>query len=347
MEGRDLVLMVFEEGEGPRPPLHFESSEKDLEALLSDVLLGHAWVPRWSKFFTEGGPLARMGRLSEWIENFDVDSYDWPDVSEVVHESLSAFERDVEGRREGKFVIFEVIGPTEQCEYFLMPPQPESARRLGLARHRFDFALLYKLSPSKARDLWARVVGYVLELAKAGAELDYVDAVRIADDCASYGGPLYPPEFYEELYFPAHRALVGEVERRGKFSVLHCDGDISSIIGELASLYDALHPLDVRPKSTRSLALEWVRAVAELRRDLGRGVVFFTGMPIELFMDPEIPPSSLLEVVEAYGELHGFECTVLATTHRPYPGRSFGEEGVREKVEAIRRLFGLPTCTCS
>ena len=112
-------------------------------------------------------------------------------------------------------------------------------------------------------------------------------------------------------------------------------------------MYDALHPLDVRPKSTRSLALEWVRAVAELRRDLGRGVVFFTGMPIELFMDPRVPPSSLLEVVEAYGELHGFEGTVLATTHRPYPGRSFGEEGVREKVEAIRRLFGLPTCTCS
>ncbi len=338
MRRRELVLAVFEGLEPLRPPLHFESTDKDAEARLSDVLLGHGWVPQWSSFFEEGGPF-RRGDVSafEWAESLDLDSgYEWPDTSEVVEAAIARFRGDVEGRVRGHYVVFEVIGPTEQSEYFLMPQQPESGKRLGLAWHRFDFALLYRVKPSKARELYSRISEYILELVKAAAELDYVDAIRVADDMAANTGPIYPRRFYTELYLPWHERFTSAIHRRGKHAILHCDGNYEFLLSQISRLYDALHPIDFHPKSSVADALKWAEKITEARK--ASRSVFFTGIPIDLLMDPNIKPEDMVMIVERVLSLHGKQRLVLATTHRPYPGRSYDEPHAIEKIHAIIRL---------
>ena len=336
MEGRRLVLRVFEEGEAPRPPLHFESVDKEVEARLSDIILGHGWVPQWSGFFEKGGPFTREGSVFEWAEALDLEAYEWPPVDEVVEASVKRFEGDVKGRAEGKYVVFEVIGPTEQSEYFLMPPRPGAGRELDLSWHRFDFALLYRVKPEKAAALYSRVSKYILELVKAAAEMDYVDAVRVADDMAAYTGPIYPKGFYRELYLPWHRRFTDVIRGRGKHAILHCDGNHMFLLEELSELYDALHPIDFHPKSSVDDALRWAEILGEARAR--SGAVFFTGIPIDLLMDPEVGPGEMVRVVSTVLEAHGPRKLVLASTHRPYPGRSYTEPHAMEKIEAIIKL---------
>lgn len=336
MQGRRLVLKVFEEDEAPRPPLHFESVDKEVEARLSDVILGHGWVPQWSGFFENGGPFRREGSAFDWAEALDLEVYGWPPIDEVVDASVRRFEEDVRGRTEGRYVVFEVIGPTEQSEYFLMPPRPGAGRELGLSWHRFDFALLYRVKPGKAAELYSRISRYVLELVKAAAEIDYVDAVRVADDMAAYTGPIYPRGFYHELYLPWHRRFTEAVKGRGKHAILHCDGNHMFLLAELSGLYDALHPIDFHPKSSVDDALRWAEILGEARARSGS--VFFTGIPIDLLMDPGVGAGEILRVVGKVLDKHGSRKLVLASTHRPYPGRSYTEPHAMEKIRSIIRL---------
>ncbi len=124
MKSKRLVEMVYEELEPPRIPIHFETTEKLQEAMLGDVLLGHAWVPKWRGFFDNGGPFRRSNEeLAAWIKELDIEGgYDWPSVEEEVQETIQEFKKSIEDLRKlSRFVVLEVIGPTEQSEYFLCP----------------------------------------------------------------------------------------------------------------------------------------------------------------------------------------------------------------------------------
>ena len=338
--------MVYEGLEPERIPVHFETIEKTLEAALGDILLGHAWVPRWGRFFDEGGPFKRGNRsLKEWAEELDIEEgYDWPSVDDIVRETVDGFRRSLEGLMEvGKFVIFEVIGPTEQSEYFLCPQKPPSGFSLDLAYHLFDFGVLTVIEREKARKLYDKIAGYVLELIKAGSEMEWIDAVRVADDAFSYTGHIYPEWFMEELYVPWHRRFTAEIHKRGKYAIIHTDGDVLSrnYLKVLSRIYDGIHPLDLAKKGTVEDAMRWVDRVAEARGSAG-DAVFHTGIPIDLMMLDSVSPSDVLLVVSALLRKHGKKNLVLSVTHRPYPRRSFLENHVFEKVRAIRRLVGLP-----
>ena len=340
MHSRELVCRVFEGLEVPRIPLHVESDSKEEEAALGDVVGVGAKFREWRSFYEAGGPFARRSgeKLLEWADRVEVDSYDWPDVSEVVDEGVKSFESRAREHSGTKFIIYKVLGPTETAESFFAEGVRE--RRLeGQVLHRYGFAVFLKLRPERAAAIYDKIAEYVLELAKAGAELDYVDAVRIADDCASYGGPLYPPEFLEEKYARWHEEFARAVERRGKYPVLHCDGDLRKvgIAGHLSRVYRGLHPLDLSPKSTLKDALEWVEAVAEFRERAGEAV-FFTGLPVDLIFEDSVGVEEFAKVPGKLLELHGPEGIVLATTHSPYPGRSYGEPLPRRKIERIREI---------
>ncbi len=351
VKSRDLVYYVYEDEITERPPLHFESVEKEHEAKLGDILLGHGWVSLWEDWFYSGGPFRRLKSesLREWVERLDVESgYDWPRIDDVVESCAKGFWDNIEPFKDnGLFIVFEVIGPTEHAEYSMMPPRPESGFKYDLAYHSLDFAKLLLLNRRKAIKLYDILAKYALEVIKYARELDIVDAIRVADDAFTYTGPIYPKWFIEKHYLKWHKIFTDTIKSKGKIAILHCDGDVSSInfIAKLAEIYDGLHPLDLQSKSTVKAALKWASKVAEVRKTIEWKPVFHTGMSIDLIISENVDVKGFLTTVKAFLKAHGKRKLVLSVTHRPYPGRSFSEEHALAKVNAVRKLLGLNEVT--
>lgn len=330
--------MVFEGLEPPRVPLHVESDDKVFEFSVSDAVSAGVKVADWRGFYEKGGPFRRFEneRLSSWLDRVNVDGYEWPDPTDVVLSAVESFNRRIKGLASGKLVILKVLGPTEFSEAFFAKPACRRGIELGQASHRFGFGVFYTLKRSKASKLYGRIASYVLGIVKAAAELNVVDAVRVADDSAAYAGPLYSKGFYEELYFPWHQKFADVMHKAGKWAILHCDGDIrkGGLFENLLQTYDAFHPLDLAPKSTLKEALNWSREVASLRFKAGKAV-FFTGIPVDLIFNDTVSSEDFLEVPRAFLRLHGKKYLVLATTHSEYPLRSYREEAPKGKLEAL------------
>ncbi|MCX8179853.1 MAG: hypothetical protein N3E41_00540 [Thermofilaceae archaeon] len=341
MDGRRLVQTVMEGLEPPRPPLHVESDDKLLEASFSDALGVGARVAEWRNFFESGGPFRRRDdeKLSEWVDRVKACLYEWPDAADAALEAVEVFLKKVEGLSEGKFLILKVLGPTETAEGFFAPSRSGRGVELQQILHRFGFGAFYALNSAEALKIYGMISRVILEVVKVGSELQQVDAVRVADDAATYSGPVYSRSFYEEAYYPWHERFVKECRKKGKYALLHCDGDIrlNGLIEKLADLYDGLHPLDLRPKSTVEEALKWVEEVASTRRLAGEAV-FFTGVPVELVFNDSLSVEEFLKVPRKLLEAHGNKFLVVATTHSEYPSRSYGERLPRGKIE---RLYAL------
>ena len=347
MESRDLVYYVYEDKYVEHLPLHFESVEKEHEAKLGDILLGHGWVSLWENWFYSGGPFRRFKSesLREWVERLNVESgYDWPSIDDAVESCAKGFWDNIEPfKNSGLFIIFEVIGPTEYAEYSMMPPRPESGFKYDLAYHSLDFAKLLLLNRRKAIKLYDILAKYTLEAIKYARELDIVDAIRVADDAFTYTGPIYPKWFIENHYLKWHKIFTSTIKSKGKIAILHCDGDVSSInfVAKLAEIYDGLHPLDLQSKSTVEAALKWASRVAGVRETIGWKTVFHTGMPVDLIISENVGVEEFLSIVKVFLKTHGERKLILSVTHRPYPGRSFSEPLALAKVNAVRKLMGL------
>jgi len=347
ISGRELVYKVYEGEEVGRSPLHFESVEKEHEAKLGDILLGHGWISLWENWFYDGGPFRRLNgeSVGEWVDRLDVEAgFNWPSIDEVIESSYEGFWGNVKPFK-GKdlFIVYEIIGPTEHAEYSMMPPRPESGFKYDLAYHNLDFAKLLVANRKKAIRLYDILAKYTLELAKFASELEIVDAVRVADDAFAYTGSIYPKWFMENHYLRWHRLFTNAIKHRGKKAILHCDGDVSSMnfVAKLAEIYDGIHPLDVHTKSTPESAIQWARKVANIRRNIGWKAVFHTGISIDLVVNDNVSVEEFVKTVKFYIQQHGMKMLVLSVTHRPYPGRSFSEPLALAKVNAVRKLMGL------
>lgn len=342
MEGRRLVQIVFEGLEPPRPPLHIESDDKEFEAALSDALGAGVRVADWREFYERGAPFHRREGegLGEWLDRVSASSYEWPNSHEAATAAVEGFLKRVRGIAGGKFLILKVLGPTETAEGFFTPPRNARGERLGQVAHRFGFGSLYVLKKGVAAEIYERIAQVVLEVVKAGLELESVDAIRVADDAATYAGPAYSQSFYEELYLPWHEKFAQAAKSRGKFALLHCDGDLrrGNLFERLATIYDGLHPLDISPKAMVPEALQWAREVAALRGRAG-SAVFFTGAPVELIFNEAVSVGEFLAVPTELLRLHGPRRLVVATTHSEYPGRSYAEGLPRQKALALRELL--------
>ena len=341
-----MVYEVFEYGVSSRVPLHVEANDKEEEYLLGDVVGVGAKIREWRRFNEVGGPFRRFEDedILKWRDRVYVDLYEWPDVTTVIEEATSRFEAEVRKYIHDRFIVCKILGPTETAEAFFSPPQSKRAKELGQIAHRFDFSLFLKLNYKEAVRIYDRISYYILELVKSCSELDFVDAVRIADDVCWYRGPLYPPQFVKEKYVTVHRMLANSIKRRGKYAIIHTDGDITrdNLAMELASTYDALHPLDLCPKSTVEAAYKWINRIVSLRKmltSMNLKVVFFTGLPIDIVFNDSVLVSEVVNLVRYLLELHGRQNIVIATTHRPYPGRSYKEELPRRKILAVREFL--------
>ncbi|KXB04731.1 hypothetical protein AKJ48_01545, partial [candidate division MSBL1 archaeon SCGC-AAA261O19] len=211
----------------------------------------------------------------------------------------------------------------------------------SLSRHCFDFSTLREIRPEKARSLYDKVAEYILELVKVGTELDYVDAIRVADDLCSYVGPNYSREFIETDYLRWHREFARIAQKKEKYSKLHTDGNllVGGLMKKLSKIYDAIHPLDFMPKITLTDSLKWVDSIVEAR-SLSGGMIFFTGIPIEVMFREESSPGQIGETVRKLLQEHGRKRLVLSNTHRPYPGRSFNEAGAILKAKIVKEEAG-------
>ncbi len=106
------------------------------------------------------------------------------------------------------------------------------------------------------------------------------DFVLIADDCASYDGPLLPKWYMEELYLGSHESLVDEIRSIGSAAFLHADGNYGPYFEEMGSAWDLIHPLDVHPRGDLADYRSWLRAVAKLRSKIKSMIA--TGIAFEL-----------------------------------------------------------------
>ena len=338
---RRVVYEVFEEGSSTRIPLHIESDNKDEEYALGDIVGVGAKYSEWREFYRKGGPYARKPgeRLRFWIERVSAGEYQWPELSDFVSKSIESFEEKARKYARERFIIFKILGPTETAESFFAPKPSESLLKVGQIAHSYGFAVCLKLKRQLAVKIYDKICNYILETIKAGAEIDYVDAVRIADDMAGYTGPLYPTNFIREKYIEWHRKFVEAIKKRCKYAILHCDGDLTreKLITLLSEVYDGLHPLDLCPKSTVKAAEKWVEKVAEARLMVGREIVFFTGVPVDLVFNRLVEVEEFVKIPMKLVNLLKGRHLILATTHSPYPGRGFHERLPLEKIIALRK----------
>lgn len=73
------------------------------------------------------------------------------------------------------------------------------------------------------------------------------DGALLADDLGYNAGPLISPALYRELVFPYHKALCDHFAEQGLKTILHTDGDISSLIPHFIDAgFVALNPLEVK-----------------------------------------------------------------------------------------------------
>jgi len=70
-----------------------------------------------------------------------------------------------------------------------------------------------------------------------------VDMVHVSDDWGSQKGLMFSPKVWWNLIYPYHKVTCDEVNRRGTFLSLHCDGNFSPVIDGVIKLgYDVVHP---------------------------------------------------------------------------------------------------------
>jgi len=333
MSSKGLVARAFR-GEAERIPLYFWLANPSLEAEIGDVVGARCWFNAFESFLRAGGPFSRKDTSTgEWLDRLDPDQYEWPSPEPLIEEALQII-AETAAVAAAKSCQAEFIGPTELSEYSCSPGRPPTALSLDHVSHRFDFAALTLLRPSKADRIHRRLFELTLQVVAAAAEHDLVDSVRIADDFCDYRGSVYSERFTETILDRASQ-LAGVVRRRGKRVVLHADGNLLRYLDRLTREFDGLHPLDVQNKSTVRSAHLWAEKLGEIRRSAPK-TLFFTGIPIDLLCNEKVSTGEVLEVVEHVVGAAGPGHMVLTTTHRPYPGWTF--EDFQEKAFAIRRF---------
>ena len=324
-------MLVYEafEGVNEKLPLYIMFNNYIMEAKYGDVVSIRCRISLFEDFLNSGGPF-RRGEMNfnRWIERIDLNSYMWPNLSDVAYEVEDKIRKAAEILNIEKFTQVTLIGPTELSEYSCAPGVNSQVK--NMLYHRFDFAVLTVLNLKLASRIHEEFHRVVLEAARVAAESEYVDSVRISDDFCSYKGPIYRPEFIN-IILERQREIANTVRRR-KYVVLHSDGDIRCFIDRL-SFFNGIHPLDIMPKTCLSNALTWIDRIKDL---IGRArLVFLTGIPVELLYNNKIPIADLKTIIDYAVKTFGFRRFILTTTHRPYPNINLNI--AEERIKAIAK----------
>jgi len=115
-----------------------------------------------------------------------------------------------------------------------------------------DFVRALFADRALIEDLLELVNRYLIEAGHAcidtGAEF-----IWIADDYGGSNGPMISPKHFGELILPCLERMVREFKKRGAWVLLHCDGNVNSLMDDIVRTeIDAFHP--VERKAGMSLA---------------------------------------------------------------------------------------------
>ncbi len=217
--------------------------------------------------------------------------------------------REIRGKKRG----ITIKGPTERL-----------AEEFGI----INFIKYAIRDRDTVRKIFNRKLGRVIDdIGRMGGR-EHPDFIFITDDAASYGGPLLPRWYMEELYIPSHRSISDEIRTLGAEAFLHADGDYGSYFKNLSSIWDVLHPLDIYPRGSLQEYETWLNRLMRIRKDLRCSIA--TGIPLELGNE-----SDILTAVKQLIRTHGEEGLILSNYHPPLSKLDLDPllEGIRYVVQ--------------
>jgi uroporphyrinogen decarboxylase len=101
------------------------------------------------------------------------------------------------------------------------------------------------IDPVNYAALLDRCVEYQIALAKIAVERFGIQIVATTDDVCTATGPLFDPQSYENILYPAFKKVMQGYKDQGLLIIKHCDGDVSAFLDLwIDAGIDCLDPID-------------------------------------------------------------------------------------------------------
>lgn len=105
------------------------------------------------------------------------------------------------------------------------------------------FMQMYE-DPAWVHEIVAACVDHSVEMVRNAAR-EGADFIVLGDDYGGKTGPMMSPAHFEEFFLPGLTRVVQEAKRLGLYVIKHTDGNVYSILGQMAQAgIDAFHPSD-------------------------------------------------------------------------------------------------------
>jgi len=236
MLSRERVQCVIDGGRPDRIPIYgwvwANLSEPIAEAFGSVAAFEDAYEFDFAHLF--GGPSAFRRDEVEPIREADgpITPQTAMELANTDPDDTAAYADIVEGIRHhkhdrGRFVYVQTPGIFEALNGLF-----------GIENH-LAYLLLY---PDAIEQVYRRQAEWNRRFAMNCLDLG-VDMIHVSDDWGSQNGPLFSPEVWWRMIYPAHKVTCDAVKERGAVLSLHCDGDFSALADGVVKLgYDVVHP---------------------------------------------------------------------------------------------------------
>lgn len=155
-------------------------------------------------------------------------------IAELVHYQLPGLER----------VDFGPIKRwSQETPFFIFTQVPGPFSLIGSLTSFLDFLGYTVANPNELKNLAVTVGKWLGEL--IGQCISFgAQGIVITDDLAYDRGPWINLKALEQLFFPVMAELVSGAKQRGIPVVLHCDGDVRSLLPYVAGMgFDGIHSL--------------------------------------------------------------------------------------------------------
>lgn len=188
-------------------------------ALRRDLHVTDGWTSQWRDFTIKS--------MEEWREHRGRMAFN---PARIPTHTLDTYRQ---ARAEGKFVCY--MG--HACFH-------PTWMRIGM--ENLLMALLD--DPAFIQELFAAHGQLIIDIFEGMRSMGLeFDGALLADDLGYAAGPLISPALYRRLVYPTHKRLCDHFAERGLKTMLHSDGDISTLIPHfLDAGFAALNPLEVQ-----------------------------------------------------------------------------------------------------
>ncbi len=191
----------------------------DEGALRQNLQVEDGWTSHWLDF--------TIKTLADWERHRHRMAFN---PSRVQPGTLDAYRR---ARQDGKFVTYTghaTFHPTWM--------------RIGME----NLLMQMLTEPELIHTLFAAHAQLIIDIFEGLLDLGLTfDGAFLADDLGYVAGPLISPQLYSDLVLPYHKQMCDHFAERGLKTVLHSDGDISSLIPHFIEAgFAGLHPLEVK-----------------------------------------------------------------------------------------------------